>query len=163
MVVHLGKTTERKSRAARDAFSLLEVMVAFAIFGLVMAGMLYGYVEANRIAEWSSQSQAAMSYAMQGMERMRSAQWDAETIPTATGPGTPDVLGTNYSTFEVDTLDVPTSGNPIYATNYITSVQVSGSGPKLRQITSQVVWTFLSTGQAYTNTIVTLRAPDQFQ
>ncbi|HXR04763.1 MAG TPA: prepilin-type N-terminal cleavage/methylation domain-containing protein, partial [Verrucomicrobiae bacterium] len=45
------------------AFTLIEVMIGFFIFGLVTAGMIYGYVEANRMAEWSSQSLAAMSYA----------------------------------------------------------------------------------------------------
>ena len=47
---------------------------------LVMSGMMYGYVQANRMAEWSSQSLAAMSYAAQGMEQLRSAQWSAERV-----------------------------------------------------------------------------------
>ncbi|MGA3283129.1 MAG: prepilin-type N-terminal cleavage/methylation domain-containing protein [Verrucomicrobiota bacterium] len=170
MVNHLGKAAGCKSRVVCAAFTLIEVMIAFFIFGLVTGGMIYGYVEANRVAEWSSQSLAAMSYASQGMEQMRAAQWLAEEIATTNGPGTSDVLplrvqadgSYSYSTNQADTLDIPTSGAPIYATNYITVTQVS-TNPPLRQIVSRVVWTFRLSGQTFTNTMVTLRAPDQFQ
>jgi len=162
MVVHLGKAAECKSRVACSAFTLIEVLVAFVIFGMVTAGMIYGYVEANRIAEWSSQSLAAMSYASQGMEQLRSAQWDAEEYSTGSGSGTTDILGPAYSTNQVDTLDIPTSGALIYVTNYITATQVS-TNPPLKRLVSQVVWSFRLNGQLFTNTLVTLRAPDQLQ
>src|SRR5208283_5810003 len=112
-------------RIAVSAFTLMEVMIGFLIFGLVTAGMIFGYVQANRIAEWSSQSLAAMSYASQGMEQLRSAQWDAEEYSTGSGSGTTDVLGPAFSTNQVDTLDIPTSGALINVTNYITATQVS--------------------------------------
>ena len=162
MVVHLGKAAGCKSRVACAAFTLIEVMIGFFIFGLVTAGMIYGYVEANRIAEWSSQSLAAMSYASQGMEQLRSAQWSAEEYSTASGQGTTDVLGAYYQTNQVDTLDIPTSGAPINVTNTITATQIS-TNPPLKLLVSRVVWTFRLTGQLFTNTIVTLRAPDQLQ
>lgn len=162
MVVHLGKAAGCKSRVACAAFTLIEVMIGFLIFGLVTAGMIYGYVEANRMAEWSSQSLAAMSYASQGMEQMRSAQWSAEEFSTGSGQGTTDVLGPAFSTNQVDTLDIPTSGASIYVTNYMTATQVS-TNPPLKLLVSQVVWTFRLTGLLYTNTVVTLRAPDQLQ
>ena len=127
MVVHLGKAAGCKSRVARAAFTLIEVMIAFVIFGLVTAGMIYGYVEANRIAEWSSQSLAAMSYAAQGMEQMRSAQWDAEEFSTGSGQGTTDFLGPSTNFMQADTLDIPTSGTPIYVTNYLTATQYTNS------------------------------------
>jgi type II secretory pathway pseudopilin PulG len=162
MVVHLGKAAGCKSRVACAAFTLIEVMIGFFIFGLVTAGMIYGYVEANRMAEWSSQSLAAMSYASQGMEQMRSAQWSAEEFSTVSGQGTTDVLGAAFSTNQVDTLDIPTSGALISVTNYMTATQVS-TNPPLKLLVSQVVWTFRLTGRLYTNTMVTLRAPDQLQ
>ena len=162
MVVHLGKAAGRKSRVACAAFTLIEVMIGFFIFGLVTAGMIYGYVEANRVAEWSSQSLAAMSYASQGMEQMRSAQWSAEEFSTGSGSGTTDVLGPSFSTNQVDTLDVPTSGALINVTNFLTATQVS-TNPPLKLLVSKVVWTFRLTGQLFTNTMVTLRAPDQLQ
>jgi type II secretory pathway pseudopilin PulG len=167
MVIHLGKAAGCKSRVACAAFTLIEVMIAFFIFGLVTSGMIYGYVEANRVAEWSSQSLAAMSYASQGMEQMRSAQWNAEEYSTSVGQGTSDVLGPSFSTNQVDTLDIPTSGAPIYVTNYMTATQVTNSDgtttPPLKLLVSKVVWSFRLTGQLFTNSIVTLRAPDQLQ
>jgi hypothetical protein len=104
------------------------------------------------------------------MEQMRSAQWCAEEFSTGGGQGTTDVLPmTNqpdgswgYWTNQVDSLDIPTTGAPIYVTNYIKVTSIS-TNPPLRRIVSQVVWTFRLTGQLFTNTIVTLRAPDQLQ
>src|ERR1017187_1659611 len=167
MVVHFKQADKR---IAANAFTLIEVMIGFFIFGLVTAGMIYGYVEANRIAEWSSQSLAAMSYASQGMEQMRSAQWNAEEY--STGDAQTDVLlpymktqpdGTfGYWTNQTDYLDIPSSGSLISVTNYIYVTPVS-TNPPLRKIVSQVVWSFRLTGQLFTNTMVTLRAPDQLQ
>ena len=162
MVMCPGKFSRCKSRVARSAFTLIEVLIAFFIFGLVTAGMIYGYVEANRVAEWSSESLAATSYASQGMEQLRSAQWDAEEYSTGSGAGTTDVLGAYFQTNQVDTLDVPTSGTLINVTNYLKVTSLS-TNPPLRRIVSQVVWTFRLTGLLYTNTMVTLRAPDQLQ
>ena len=162
MVNRLGNATGCKLRAASAAFTLIEVMVAFFIFGLVTAGMIYGYVEANRIAEWSSQSLAAMSYASQGMEQLRSAQWCAEEYSTAVGQGTTDVLGPSTNFIQTDYLDIPTTGALIAVTNYMTATQIS-TNPPLKLLVSRVVWSFRLTGQLFTNTIVTLRAPDQLQ
>ena len=182
MLVHFEQA---KKGTGANAFTLAEVLIAFCIFGMVTAGMIYGYVQANRIAEWSSQSQAAMSYAVQGMERMRSAQWLASQITTTNGPNTMDEMPLSiiinpqlkeylpptlnpasgvycYVTKEVDTLDIPSTGDLIPVTNFVTVTQIH-TNPMLRQIVSQVVWTFRLTGSNYTVTIVTLRAPDQFQ
>jgi len=145
-----------------SAFTLVEVLISLIVLMLVMSGVLYGYVQANRMAEWSSQSLAAMSYADQGMEQLRSAQWNAEEYSSGSGQGTSDVLGPSFSTNQVDTLDIPSTGAPISATNYISSTQVS-TNPPLRLLVSKVIWTFTLTGQSFTNTVVTLRAPDQLQ
>ena len=169
MVICFGKATGCKSGVACGAFTLMEVLIGFFIFGLVTSGMIYGYVEANRMAEWSSQSLAATSYAIQGMEQMRSAQWEEEEYSSGQAV---DILkqrmmiqadGTSaYWTNQVDTLDIPTSGALINVTNYLYVTPLT-TNPPLRRIVSQVVWTFRLTGLLYTNTIVTLRAPDQLQ
>jgi Tfp pilus assembly protein PilV len=164
MVVHFKQADKR---IAANAFSLIEVLVAVVVLMLVLSGLIYGYVEANRMAEWSSQSLAAMSYAEQGMEQLRSAQWNAEENSTGSGQGTTDVLGDNFQTNQVDTLDVPTTGEAISVTNYLSATRYTNSlgltSPPLKKLVSQVVWTFRLTGQLFTNTIVTLRAPDQLQ
>jgi type II secretory pathway pseudopilin PulG len=155
-----------------DAFSLIEVMIAFLIFGLVTAGILYGYVQANRIAEWSSMSLGAQSYASQGIEQALAAKWDTEANGEVTADFLPPLsysVATNWvitsgnSYTQIDTNDVPQSGAPLLLTNYVTVAWIDSltNGPYLREIKSRVVWRFPLTGKFFTNTIVTLRAPDQ--
>jgi type II secretory pathway pseudopilin PulG len=162
MLICTGQKGEERFSTACAAFTLIEVMIGFFIFGLVTAGMIYGYVEANRMAEWSSQSLAAMSYASQGMEQLRSAQWSAEEFSTGSGAGTTDFLGPATNITQTDYLDVPTTGAQIAVTNLLSATQVS-TNPPLKLLVSKVVWTFRPTGQLFTNTMVTLRAPDQLQ
>src|ERR1017187_9810176 len=111
----------------RLGFTMIEVMVSFFIFGLVASGLIYGYVQINRMAEFSSMSLAAQSYASQGVEQAKSAQWDYVRWPnTNCGPGTGDelgplmpltsggVLGNGYTNYIMtNTMDVPTTGLPI--------------------------------------------------
>jgi type II secretory pathway pseudopilin PulG len=160
------------SRRLREAFSLVEVMIAFLIFGLVTAGILYGYVQANRIAEWSSMSLGAQSYASQGIEQALAAKWDMEANNEVVADFLPPLsytVATNWvitsgNTYtQIDTNDVPQSGAPLLLTNYVTVAWIDSltNGPYLREIKSRVVWRFPLTGKFFTNTIVTLRAPDQ--
>jgi type II secretory pathway pseudopilin PulG len=153
MLVRCRKKVGRQPRVLRAAFTLVEVLVSFAILALVMAGIIYGYAQANRFAEWSSMSLAAQSYALQGLEQVRSAKWDLWANPIVDVMPAP----TNYT--ESDIMDVPVSGAPFYVTNYIKLIQISTT-PQLREVWSQCVWTFPRTGQLYTNTVITYRAPD---
>jgi len=150
---------------ANKAFTLVEVVVAICIFVMVISGVIYGYVQANRMAEWSSMSFAAQSYSSQGAEQARAADWRPRDWPPTNGPGTMDELPpTNYTT--VDIMDIPAKGQPgssnsmFWVTNYISVTNVSDN-PALRQIRSDCVWTFPVTGKRYTNTVILLRAPDQ--
>lgn len=146
-------------------FTLMEVLVSFAIFGMVLSGLIYGYVQANRLAEWSSMSLAAQSFASQGAEQARAADWRPRDWPSTNGPGTMDELPPTNFLF-TGALDVPTKGQPgpsdsaFWVTNYV-SVTTASVAPPLRQIRSDCVWTFPPTGRPYTNTIILLRAPDQ--
>jgi Tfp pilus assembly protein PilV len=155
------------------AFTLAEVLISVVVMALVVAGVLDGYVQANRMAEWSSMSLAAQSLAAQGMEQARCAQWNSQAYPYATGPGTGDELpvaaitNATYSYTNSDSatnldyaLDVPASGAPFSATNIITLTTVSVS-PPLRMIRSDCYWIFPRTGKVFVNTMVTYRAPDQ--
>lgn len=156
----------------RQGFTLAETLVSFFIFGLVVSGLIYGYVQVNYMAEWSSMSLAAQSYASEGLEQAKSAQWDYVRWPnTNYGPGTGDELGfppwIGYTNLPpvTDTLDVPTSGAPILITNYVTITNIlsylNPSNPPMRQIRSDCVWTFPLSGRLCTNTAVGYRAPDQ--
>jgi len=165
MILRLAQANEQTKNAG---FTLIEVLVAFLIFTMSVGGLIYGYVQANRMATWSSWSVAAQSYASQGLEQARSAQWNSQMWPITNGPGTGDelVCPTNYS--RVDTLDVPTIGAQINITNYVTvtsvtnySISPPSPNPPLRQIRSDVVWWFPMTARLCTNTVISLRAPDQ--
>jgi Tfp pilus assembly protein PilV len=161
-------------RAGCAGFSLVEILIAFLLFGMTVSGLIYGYEQANRLAEMSSMSLAAQSLAQQGMEQARSAQWDSQQYPPTNGPGTSDEIRmftnsgfctngavdshTNYS--QTDFLDVPSTGAQIPITNYISVTNIS-LNPPLRQIRSDVVWTLPLDGKSYTNTVVTQRAPDE--
>jgi type II secretory pathway pseudopilin PulG len=164
MTLPLARANERTGGAG---FTLIEVVVSLIAFTLMVAGLCEGYVQVNRMAEWSADSLAAQSYASQGLEQVRSAQWNYEQWPYASGPGTGDEFppttnsaGGITNVVQTDTLDVPVSGAPISITNYISIAQISAN-PPLRQIRSDVVWTFPIDGRLCTNTAITQRAPDQ--
>lgn len=142
-----------------SGFTLVEVLIAFGLMAMILSGVFYSYVQADRYAEWSSMSLAAQSYAAQGLERARSAQWDTQAatngddLPPTNNPNTPVFT-------EVDTNDVPQNGAPLLVTNYI-YVTTNQAAPPLREIKSSVVWSFPLTKKQFTNTVVTLRAPDE--
>ena len=157
-------------RANNAGFSLIEILVAFLIFGMAIGGLIYGYVQANRLAEFSSMSLAAQSLAQQGMEQARSAQWDSQMYPLTNGPGTADEISlfpsntcptgaTNYQ--QSDSLDVPSTGSQISVIDYITVTNMPIGNVLLRQIRSYVVWTLPMSGRQYTNFAITQRAPDE--
>jgi Tfp pilus assembly protein PilV len=158
---------QTKHLAASDdaGFSLGEVLVAFGVLMMVFSGLIYGYVQANRMAEWSSMSLAAQSYAGQGAEQARAANWFPRNWPQTTGFGQADELPpTNYTM--VDIMDVPFKGSPtnsdfsFWVTNYV-SVTTYSVNPPLRQIRSDCIWVFPLTGTIYTNTAILIRGANQ--
>jgi type II secretory pathway pseudopilin PulG len=139
-------------RKAEAGFTLAEVVVAIGVLGVVIQGVIFGYVVATRRAEWSAHSLAAQSLAAQGVEQARAAKWDPQAWPIVD-----ELPPTSFTSTE--TLDIPEKGEPVYATNYITISPVAAT-PPLRQIRADCVWRFPSRG-LFTNTVITLRAPDQ--
>lgn len=126
----------------------------------VFSGLIYGYVQANRMAEWSSMSLAAESYATQGAEQVRSANWSPRAYPPIDQSGCP----TNYVFWDI--MDVPIKGSPtntdfsFFVTNYV-SVTNYSINPPIRLIRSDCKWTFPLTGQVYSNSVILMRAGDQ--
>jgi type II secretory pathway pseudopilin PulG len=162
MLVRCRQMVEHKPRVLRAAFTLIEVLISFAILALVVAGVIYGYAQTNRFAEWSSMSLAAQSYALQGLEQLRAAKWDLQANPAIDDWPVPPGGTTNLPP-QTDIMDVPMTGGQLtncWVTNNIKLIQLSTS-PQLREVWSQCVWTFPITGRVYTNTVITYRAPDR--
>lgn len=157
-----------QGRHGSAGFTLAEILVAVLIFAMVSSGIIYGYIQANRMAEFSALSLAAQSYASQGAEQVRAADWRPRDWPQTNGYGTMDELQAGYSVTNVYILDVPVKGSPstndfgFFVTNIVTiTTAITNLNPPLRQIRSDAVWTFYMTKKVYTNTIILLRAPDQ--
>jgi prepilin-type N-terminal cleavage/methylation domain-containing protein len=165
MIFHL---TTKNRKAADAGFTLAEILVSLLVFSLVSGGLMSGYAQINRMAEWSSMSLAAQAFAAQGVEQARAAAWRPHDAPPATGPvtgpGTPDELSapTNYvCSPDFQILGNPASTNSIFwGTNYVSVTQILDN-PPLRQIQCDCHWTFPLTGKCFTNTVILLRAPDQ--
>jgi prepilin-type N-terminal cleavage/methylation domain-containing protein len=142
-------------RGARAAFTLMEVLISLVIFALVAAGMVYGYVQSNRFAEWSEMSLAAQSIASEGVEQARAAVWSTSTAATID-----DLPASTNTTIRTNSIEIPSSGQTIIVTNYISVTAVS-TNPPVRQILVQCMWQFPLTGKWFTNTVVAQRAEIQ--
>jgi type II secretory pathway pseudopilin PulG len=176
MLTRVAYQTRCVHRRGRLAFTLTEVLVSLVILVMVIAGVTYGYQQVNRISVWDSMNQAAQAFAIRGMESARAAKWNpwAGATNTTPDPGGQDELPNTTNTpslIQTNVLDIPISGTPginntnYYATNYIFITQYPGQ-PPIREIRSECVWSFspfhnVNHGQLYTNTIITLRGPDQ--
>ncbi len=137
------------------AFTLVEVMVCVALFALVASGVIYGYAQSDRGAQWSAMSLTAESFASEGLERVRSATWQTSTSVTTTDeiPAPTNFVQTNF-------MEIPATGKasasfPCYTTISVTAVSTN---PPLRQIIASCGWRFPLTGKWFTNTVVTQRA-----
>ena len=138
----------------RRAFSLIEAMIASTIAALMFGGIVYGYIQSSRNAEWSAYSFAAQSLAMQRLEQARACKWDPDATPTVD-----ELVAANFPVL-VSVLDIPMTGsNIVCATNYTTITTISAA-PPLKMISVETVWSFSLSKRLYTNTVVTYRAPD---
>ena len=107
-MLNCKKKAGRQPRALHAAFTLIELLISMALLALVMAGIVYGFAQANRFAEWNSMSLAAQSYALQGLEQVRSAKWDLWANPVI------DVMPAPTNFTQTDIMDIPVSGAPYY-------------------------------------------------
>ena len=143
----------RKSSHASAAVTLVEVLVSMLILGIMITGIVSGFIQSHRTAEWSSYSLAAQALAFQPIEQARAARWD----PYASIPVN-DL--TNIPSKTTNLLDIPISGtNLVYATNRVT-VRTVSTTPPLQEIYVECTWRFFNRG-VFTNSVLTYRAPGQ--
>jgi len=143
----------------RAGMTLIEVVVAMAIAGLMVAGIVTGYIYCSTATVKDSLYMAANARAMERMEETRSARWD-----TSLSPVVDQLVATNFPD-EVVTLNISGS-DPIVTSatlkTYITQISPSPSFPSLplvRSIHVDCIWQFQG-GNFITNSIETCRAPD---
>ena len=135
-------------------FTLIEIVIALAIAGIAITGIVSGYMFSSSEMEKSACATAAECMARQRLEQARSAKWD-----TLANPPVDELAATNFPV-QVSALDIPVKGNnPLYATN-ITTITTASDDPPLRLIRVDCVWSLFPRGP-FTNTITAYRAPDQ--
>jgi Tfp pilus assembly protein PilV len=136
------------------AFTLAETVVSMALTALMISGLVSGFLQTARQAEWSAYSYAAQSQALWRLEQVRAAAWDPMNFPPV------DDVQTNNFPLLVVILDIPKpGGNITYATNrtFITTISTT---PPLRMVVVECSWRFPNRG-VYTNSVRTYRTTDQ--
>jgi type II secretory pathway pseudopilin PulG len=142
--------------AKNRAFTLVEVMIAFALSLLFIGGMIYGYIGSAQRAEWTGYSIAAQSLASQSIEQTKSCQWNIDATPPI------DELITANFPPRTNILDLPVrkgGSNAILATNFIT-ITTAQVTPAVKCIRVDCVWPWVigRKSRVFTNTIVTYRS-----
>ena len=133
---------------------LSEAVVSLGVAGIMILGLVSGYLLAVRQAEWSAYSLAANGLALEQLEQVKAAKWDPMGSPPVD-----QVVSSNFPT-EVLALDVPVcQSNIVYATNF-TTISTLATNPPLKMVRVDCVW-FYYQRKLFTNTLVTYRAPDQ--
>ena len=154
----MKRPLKRAGGKAGDAFTLVEVVMSIAILALAMAGMIYGYVQTNRRAEWSSMSLAAQSFASQAVEQARAAQFDYFRTTTNQIQQLPSLSNPHNPYYVTNTMLMASSS---VTTNVVTTVTITNMSAVLYQIRADCAWYFPRAGTWFTNTVITQRAPDQ--
>ena len=137
----------------RSGMTLIEVVIAMAITGLVVGGIVIGYTFCTTSAERAALSLAANARALERIEETRSAKWD-----TASWPAVDRVVATNFPS-KVVVLDLSGSGTGITQATIQTEISQISANPPLKRIRVDCIWKFK--GKSVTNSIETCRAPDQ--
>ncbi len=128
--------------------------MAMMVLGVMVIGVVSGFLQSERTAEWAAYSLAAQSLALQPVEQARGSKWD----PYAT-PAVDQIVAANFPA-RTEILDIPISGtNIVYATNR-TSIRLVSTNPPLKEIYVECTWRFFDRG-LFTNSVLTYRAPDQ--
>jgi prepilin-type N-terminal cleavage/methylation domain-containing protein len=138
----------------RAGMTLVEVVIALAIAGLTLGGIVEGYIFSTTAAVKAGLVQAASARAMERLEEARSARWD-----TASWPVVDQLAATNFPDVVVS-LDMPGSASGGTLATIKTKISQISLTPPIRDIRVDCIWQFRGV-ETITNTIETIRAPDQ--
>jgi type II secretory pathway pseudopilin PulG len=134
--------------------TLVEVVIALAITGLTLGGVISGYIYCTTATVKGELVQAASARAMERIEEAHSARWD-----TSIWPVVDQLVATNFPN-KVVSLDMPGSGSGGTSATIQTTISQISATPPIRRIRVDCIWQFRGTG-LITNTIETIRSPDQ--
>ncbi len=134
--------------------TLVEVVIALAITGLTVGGIVAGYISCATAAVKAELVQAASARAMERIEETHSATWD-----TSVWPVVDQLVATNFPD-KIVSLDMPESGSGGTSATIQTTISQISLTPPIRSIRVDCIWQFK--GAVWiTNTIETIRSPDQ--
>jgi prepilin-type N-terminal cleavage/methylation domain-containing protein len=170
-----GRSGRAQAVSLRESagFTLVEVVIAAAIVGLIFGGVINSYIQAGKRIEWTGYSLAAQSLATEVVEQAKAGVWDPAQQPPENDLTNMNLQDVSYNTstktytgHNIATLDIPyKSTNAVTATNYVTiqMLFVAGNSNVPTQfIRVDTVWPFgmESSHTYFTNTICTMVAPD---
>ncbi len=171
----LRRTPGGARRRSQAGLTLVEVLIAMAIVGLVFGGVINCYIQGGQRVQWTGYSLAAQSLASTITEQVRSATWDPAQANPVNNMTNLNLSGVSYNTgtrtytgYSVGILDIPySSTNFVLATNFVTvqMIYVGGvTNVQMQFIRVDTVWPFSIRGNKYfTNTVSTMVAPDDRQ
>jgi type II secretory pathway pseudopilin PulG len=133
--------------------TLVEVVVALALAGLTVGGLVSGYIYSTNATAKDALYMAANVQASQRMEEVRAARWDPGSFPPVN-----QLTATNFPN-EVVNLNTSGSDPTVVPATIVTSISQISTNPPLMLIEVDCVWNYEGT-QVITNTIETCRAPD---
>ena len=134
--------------------TLVEVVIALAITGLTVAGIVSGYIYCMTATVKAELVQVASARAMERIEETRSASWDISAWPVVD-----QLVATNFPD-EVVSLNMPGSGSGGTSATIRTTISQLSLTPPVRDIRVDCIWQFKGV-ETITNTIETIRSPDQ--
>jgi prepilin-type N-terminal cleavage/methylation domain-containing protein len=142
------------SRIRNSGMTLMETLVSMLILAIVISATINGYILSTNRADWSSQSLAAQSLALQRLEQVRAATWnvsgetDVDQVTSANFPPVQSVL------------DLPVSGTNAVMATIRTTITTVSANPPLKMVRVDCIWPYRNRG-LFTNTITTYRAAEQ--
>jgi hypothetical protein len=135
----------------------MEALVAILVAGVTVAAIVGAFVRSFRASVSTHYSGAAQLLAVQGLERVRAARWDAVTYPVVD-----EVVSANFPA-TVAVLDRDPAGtNSVLATNFTTITTIS-TNPWVKLIRVDCVYGYGGSARPITNTLISYRGTETGQ